>query len=403
MATVSKRNWMTSTGEKRAGWRCDFTDQNGRRQRRQFKTKREADAFRVKIEGQLAGGTFRGEAQTTTVRDLAHAYLEYAEGRRSKGERYTTAHLLAVTGHIWNYISPDMERRAAQSAKTRVLIFDGGIGDLKLSHLSTRAIGDFRDRLRNAGLSIPTTRKVLRTLSAMLAYATSRDLVAFNAATGVRVIGRRDEGAKKIVPPSKEDMRAIISVADPDFRVQLVFAAASGVRAGEHHALRWHHIDFEAGEVTIESRVDRWGDEDTTKTIAGVRTVPLASSVLMMLKEWRLRSRFAIDEDLVFPNQCGRYQGHGNMVKRIFYPLFQKLEQLHDQDPDRHPPAPKRFNWHAIRHFAVSTWIEADLKPKTVQTFAGHSSLQVTMDRYGHLFKSDDHRKVMDRVAANLL
>jgi integrase len=25
-----------------------------------------------------------------------------------------------------------------------------------------------------------------------------------------------------------------------------------------------------------------------------------------------------------------------------------------------------------------------------VQTFAGHSSLQVTMDRYGHLFKSDE-------------
>ena len=39
---------------------------------------------------------------------------------------------------------------------------------------------------------------------------------------------------------------------------------------------------------------------------------------------------------------------------------------------------------------------------KTVQTFAGHSSLQVTMDRYGHLFKSDDHSAAMDRIATNL-
>jgi integrase len=40
--------------------------------------------------------------------------------------------------------------------------------------------------------------------------------------------------------------------------------------------------------------------------------------------------------------------------------------------------------------------------PKTVQTFAGHSSLQVTMDRYGHLFKSDDHKKAMDAIANDM-
>ena len=62
----------------------------------------------------------------------------------------------------------------------------------------------------------------------------------------------------------------------------------------------------------------------------------------------------------------------------------------------------RRRNWHALRHFAVSCWIEAGLSPKTVQTFAGHSSLQVTMDRYGHLFKSDDHKKAMDAIAADM-
>jgi len=60
-------------------------------------------------------------------------------------------------------------------------------------------------------------------------------------------------------------------------------------------------------------------------------------------------------------------------------------------------------NWHALRHFAVSCWIEAGLTPKTVQTFAGHSSLQVTMDRYGHLFKSEDHKRAMEAIAAEML
>jgi integrase len=59
-------------------------------------------------------------------------------------------------------------------------------------------------------------------------------------------------------------------------------------------------------------------------------------------------------------------------------------------------------DWHGLRHFPISTWIEAGLTPKTVQTFAGHASLHVTMDRYGHLFPSDDHRRAMDRIAHTL-
>ena len=62
----------------------------------------------------------------------------------------------------------------------------------------------------------------------------------------------------------------------------------------------------------------------------------------------------------------------------------------------------ERFNWHSLRHFAISTWIEVGLSPQIIQTFAGHSSLQVTMDRYGHLFKSEDHRKAMNEIADEL-
>jgi integrase len=43
------------------------------------------------------------------------------------------------------------------------------------------------------------------------------------------------------------------------------------------------------------------------------------------------------------------------------------------------------------------------LSPKAVQTFAGHSSLQVTMDRYGHFFKSEDHHRAMDEIAKQML
>ena len=48
-------------GEARTAWHVDFMDASGNRDRRQFPSKGEADAFRVEIEGQLRSGTFRAD------------------------------------------------------------------------------------------------------------------------------------------------------------------------------------------------------------------------------------------------------------------------------------------------------------------------------------------------------
>ena len=87
------------------------------------------------------------------------------------------------------------------------------------------------------------------------------------------------------------------------------------------------------------------------------------------------------------------------MIKWDFDPLFARLAELHKENPDGHTIPPKRFNWHALRHFAISCWIDAGLKPKTIQTFAGHATLAMTMDRYGHLFKSEEHREARGVIA----
>jgi integrase len=137
------------------------------------------------------------------------------------------------------------------------------------------------------------------------------------------------------------------------------------------------------------SRVDFYKCEDVPKTEAGEREIPLSQPIARSLKECRLRTRFARQDDLIFPNARGDYTGHQNMIHRQYKPLFVVIGE---------PP----MNWHALRHFAISTWIEAGFSPKAVQTFAGHSSLQVTLDRYGHLFPAEDHSKMMNEIAVTL-
>jgi integrase len=370
VAKVSKRTWKTAAGETRAAWRVDFVDQTGKRHRKQLATKRAADAYRVEIEGQVRVGSYRADAERVTISELCEDYLEHCRGRMERGERMTRHNFLTYEGRLRNH----------------VLNLEHGISAVKLTQLTPRVVGDLRDRLRNAGMSVSLARKVLSTFHAALEYAIGRDFIAVNPARGVKVIGRRDESATKVVPPSKETLRTLIATADSDFRVQIITAAATGLRAGELHALRWRHLDLEVAELSVETRVDAYGEEEVPKTAAGVRSMPLSESLIRELRAWRLRSKFSKGEDLVFPNRRGGFASHSNMVVRKFKPLFGK----EGGDP---------FTWHSLRHFAVSCWIEAGLSPKTIQTFAGHSSLQVTMDRYGHLFPSEDHRVAMNEIA----
>jgi integrase len=325
------------------------------------------------LRGSVLRAILQPDADKVTVTGVCEGFLEHCVGRNQRDERMTRKMLVVYRGHVKNHIlNPEY-----------------GLGSRKLSQLTARSVHEFRDRVRGAGVSVPTARKVLATLHSALEYAISQDWVATNAARGVRVIGPRNEGSERITPPSKEAVRALLDAADEDVRLIVQFAAATGARAGEQWAVRWRDLGLDNGQFNISRRVDAYRDEGAPKSAAGVRTVPISGQLIASLRAWKLRSKFKKPDDLVFPNSRGKHTGHDNFIKRKFLPLVARLDDT-------------GFNWHALRHFAVSCWIEARLAPKTVQTFAGHASLQITMDRYGHLFPSDDHRRAMDQISNEL-
>lgn len=397
MATILKRRWTNKSGTHEA-WVLNYMDASGKRHREQFEKKRDAEARRKDVEHQIGKGTYRADAVTTTVRTACENYEQVLEGRKDRGEKVTPDYFSNVTGHLWNYIAPTEKPEPVSGQADQLVRFDGGIGDYRLAQLTAKAVTDFRDRVRAAGCSIATTRLILGTLSRVLQNAIQEDLLAVNVAKGIRVIGKRNEGPKKVIPPSKEQISALVAAADGDFKVRLIFAAASGVRASELYALRWRHLDLKDSKVTIDTRVDSQRNEDTTKSEAGIREVPLGAHIVAVLKEWKVKSSFTKPSDLVFPNSIGNHESHRNTRKRVFIPTLDRAAAAMSKKGKKM----KRFGWHALRHFAISTWIEAGLSPKTVQTFAGHSSLSVTMDRYGHLFPSDDHRHAMDAIANSI-
>jgi integrase len=125
------------------------------------------------------------------------------------------------------------------------------------------------------------------------------------------------------------------------------------------------------------------------KSEAGERTIPLPPMVVNALREWKLVCPKG-ELDLAFPNGAGRVEDSSNIVQRAWIPT-----QLAAGVTTRHGQA-KYPGLHALRHFYASWCINRrvdgglELPLKLVQSRLGHASIQMTADRYGHLFPSGD-------------
>ena len=79
----------------------------------------------------------------------------------------------------------------------------------------------------------------------------------------------------------------------------------------------------------------------------------------------------------MFPNTAGHPLVEASYMSNIWRPALAQAGI-----------APARF--HDLRHTAVALAIAEGAHPKAIQTRMGHSSINVTLDRYGHLFPELD-------------
>jgi integrase len=70
---------------------------------------------------------------------------------------------------------------------------------------------------------------------------------------------------------------------------------------------------------------------------------------------------------------------------------------------DEKPLVRGKHGLHTLRHFFCSWLIDRGRAPKEIQTQMGHSSLVMTLDRYGHLFPRTDNAAEMAAAEAALL
>lgn len=371
MATVKKRVWTTAKGEKREAWRVSYTDRDGKRQHKQLELKRDADAYRIKVEGELVQGIHTPDAQSVTVGDAADVWISASEANGC-GRGTIKTYKEIVSGHIKPLL-----------------------GSEKLSRLSAPRVVEFRDAML-ATRSHAMAAKAVRHLSMILAEAMRRGLVAQNVARAVKVKRPRGEQrqrlAKRAEIPAIEHLKAMIEAADrlsnedPRLPVLIRVVMLGGLRASEVRGFPWPNADLKAPSLTVSQSADRWRDIQPPKSHAGHRTIPIGPGLATTLKAWKLRCGPS-DLNLMFPNRKG-----GVIDQKGFIALLLKIQiaaglaiDTGRKDRKDQPVYRVRYDWHHLRHVAASNWLNDGIDLKRLQVWIGHENIQLTIDVYGHL------------------
>lgn len=367
MATIRKREWTTPKGVRKTAWQVDYKDGKGARRSKQFARKKDADAWITQAAWEVSKGVHTADSQSITVSAAADLWIAKAEG---EGRERSTV------------------KQYRELARLHIVPL---IGAEKLSRLSMPAVETFRDSLV-ATRSKAMAGKAVRALSSIITEAQRRGLVAQNVAKGVKVI-RSSRDKAKIVIPARSELKAMIEAAGADLKPLLLTAIFTGLRSSELRGLRWDDVDLKAGTITVAQRADQWGEIGPPKSAAGYRTIPVAGLVVSELRAWKLRCPKS-GLGLAFPNSDGKVLHHSNFLRRRFWPLQVKAgvcdivmgaDGKLKLDGEGEPVLRARYSLHALRHAAASGWIRQGIDLKRLTTWMGHSSVQITLDTYGHL------------------
>jgi integrase len=366
MATVKKRRWITGRGEQREAWRVRYVDQHGETRTRQFDLKRDADAFRVKAEGEVVAGIHTADSASVTVSEACDIWIAAAENNGRE------------RGTIKSY-------REIADLHIKPLL-----GKEKLSRLAAPKVVTFADAMISTR-SIAMASKAVRALSMILGEAQRRGLVAQNVAHGVTV-SRSKRDKKRVVIPPREHLRALLDAADrmdnidPRAAVLIRVAMFAGLRSSELRGFIWPDVDLAAAHLTVSQRADRWNDIGAPKSDAGHRTIPVGPTMIGILKRWKLRCPPSATR-LMFPNGKGKPMSQHSTITLFLAVQIEAGLALDTGKVDAKGNTiwKPRYGLHCLRHAAASAWIRQGIDLKRLQVWIGHATIQLTIDLYGHL------------------
>jgi integrase len=261
-------------------------------------------------------------------------------------------------------------------------------GTQRLDEVKRTAIKAMVSDLIADKLSRNTIRNAMCVIRAIFYDAIEGGIVESNPAARLGRFTRtpRAGETKGIALTSKEAQQFLEAAKAVCIEYHPLFLTAlrAGLRRGELVALQWGDIQFGRDDddpnrfIVVQHNYVR--REHTTTKSKKSRRVDLSRELrksLLDLRDKRLMEAFLkgkenIADDLVFPSPDGAILDPDNLYHRYFQPVLTKAGL-------------RKIRLHDLRHTFGSLLLQNGATIVYVKEQMGHSSIQVTVDTYGHL------------------
>ncbi|MBV8349969.1 MAG: tyrosine-type recombinase/integrase [Mycolicibacterium sp.] len=156
----------------------------------------------------------------------------------------------------------------------------------------------------------------------------------------------------------------------------------SGIRIGEALGLRHEDLAISERELTIVQRVN---DNGARAKSARPRTVPVSAELIRLYADYLHGEYGDLDSDYIFVNLWAGAFGRPWTYAAV-YDLVVRLRKTVGFD----------FDPHWCRHTFATRLLRNNTPIEVVSTLLGHSSIETTMDIYGHLSVEDARRALQE-------
>lgn len=248
------------------------------------------------------------------------------------------------------------------------------LGPLPVGSLDESTLRRFFAALQEEGAGVPTLASTRRVLSRVLTQAVREGILTRNPLDGIPA-PHEPRPEMRILDP--EEVRLLADAVAPRFRAMTLLAAFSGLRIGELGALRVDRLNVFSRRLEVTQAVQTAGGQATIgppKSKAGRRVVAIPSFVAEALVAHI--AEFPPTED----GRVFSLEGGGLVSHQTFWWHWRRACEA----------TGIRARFHDLRHTAVALAIQQGAHPKQIQTRMGHANIQMTLDRYGHLFPGMD-------------
>jgi integrase len=265
-------------------------------------------------------------------------------------------------------------------------------GPKKITTITRDEIKAFMSDLTEKNLAKNTIRLAIATLRVVLSAAVEDGILASNPGLRLGRFLESQKAAHEAQAMTREEAQIFLEAAKefyPEFHPLFLMALRAGLRKGELLAVRWGDIQFgtsdnDPNRYILVQRNYVHGRFTTPKSKKS-RRVDMSRELRRVLLELRdkrmleafLKGKTSIAEDLVFPSKAGTVLDQSNLTNYQFLPCLDRAGL-------------RRFRFHDLRHTFGSLLIRDGASLAYVKDQMGHSSIQVTVDTYGHLIPGAD-------------